>query len=156
MQKIGLEWFWRIMEDPILWRRYAADAIAFAVLLATRVIPYALYLSWRRAARDFGEPVVVEVEEASNESEIRLAGPWHAHNLSPLRKCFSRVAAERRNVILNLGGVTYIDSAFVALIVLLQGHQKLNQRTLTIVDAGVSIKRVIRYCCAEYLHLTPV
>ncbi len=41
MQHIGLEWLWRIKEEPALWRRYFADGLALLLVLVTRVIPYA-------------------------------------------------------------------------------------------------------------------
>lgn len=39
MQKAGLEWLWRIKEEPSLWRRYAGDGAALLRLLVTRVLP---------------------------------------------------------------------------------------------------------------------
>lgn len=51
MQRAGLEWVWRVKEEPRLWRRYAGDARALASLLLRRVLPDALAL---RARRLFG------------------------------------------------------------------------------------------------------
>ena len=45
MQHTGLEWLWRIKEEPALWKRYWLDGKALILLLLTRVLPYAL---WRR------------------------------------------------------------------------------------------------------------
>lgn len=42
MQKAGLEWLWRIKEEPTLWRRYAGDGIALFKLLVTKVLPAVL------------------------------------------------------------------------------------------------------------------
>jgi N-acetylglucosaminyldiphosphoundecaprenol N-acetyl-beta-D-mannosaminyltransferase len=39
MRRVGLEWIWRIKEEPMLWRRYAGDGIALLRLLLTRVGP---------------------------------------------------------------------------------------------------------------------
>ncbi|MCD8512378.1 MAG: WecB/TagA/CpsF family glycosyltransferase, partial [Nitrincola sp.] len=33
-QKLGLEWLWRIVEEPYLWKRYASDGFA-ALKMAT-------------------------------------------------------------------------------------------------------------------------
>ncbi len=46
-----------------------------------------------------------------------------------------------------------MDSAFVGLVILLQGHQKQQGRQLLIVSPQKPVRRVIRYCCAEYLCL---
>jgi len=36
---LGLEWLWRIKEEPALWRRYLEDGFALLKLLLTRVLP---------------------------------------------------------------------------------------------------------------------
>ena len=33
MQRAGLEWVWRIREEPALWKRYASDGISFLLIL---------------------------------------------------------------------------------------------------------------------------
>jgi exopolysaccharide biosynthesis WecB/TagA/CpsF family protein len=40
MRRVGLEWLWRIKEEPALRRRYGANAITYARLIVTRVLPY--------------------------------------------------------------------------------------------------------------------
>jgi N-acetylglucosaminyldiphosphoundecaprenol N-acetyl-beta-D-mannosaminyltransferase len=41
-QHLGLEWLWRIKEEPSLFRRYWSDGLALMRLLATRILPLAL------------------------------------------------------------------------------------------------------------------
>eukprot|EP00825_Cyclidium_porcatum_P046005 TRINITY_DN7135_c0_g1_i21.p5 TRINITY_DN7135_c0_g1~~TRINITY_DN7135_c0_g1_i21.p5 ORF type:complete len:313 (-),score=37.83 TRINITY_DN7135_c0_g1_i21:177-1115(-) len=53
IQRAGLEWLWRIKEEPGLWKRYWADGKALLCLLSTCVLPLAAQariLRWRRAA----------------------------------------------------------------------------------------------------------
>ena len=42
IQKLGLEWLWRIKEEPYLWRRYLHDGSVLLYLLLTRVLPLAI------------------------------------------------------------------------------------------------------------------
>ncbi len=44
MQRVGLEWLWRILEEPSLWKRYFFDGLRFAKLLLANVIPYAIWI----------------------------------------------------------------------------------------------------------------
>jgi len=44
VQKSGLEWLWRIKEEPKLWRRYWGDAKALVVLVFGQLLPYARWL----------------------------------------------------------------------------------------------------------------
>src|SRR5262245_39153668 len=39
VQNMGLEWLWRIKEEPHLWRRYAGDFLTLLRLAITRVLP---------------------------------------------------------------------------------------------------------------------
>jgi len=39
LQRSGLEWLWRVKEEPKLWRRYASDAAAFTRILVSEVVP---------------------------------------------------------------------------------------------------------------------
>jgi N-acetylglucosaminyldiphosphoundecaprenol N-acetyl-beta-D-mannosaminyltransferase len=36
LQVLGLEWMWRIKEEPSLWRRYSSDGLVFVGMLAAR------------------------------------------------------------------------------------------------------------------------
>lgn len=40
-QRLGLEWLWRIKEEPPLFRRYWSDGLALMQLLARRILPLA-------------------------------------------------------------------------------------------------------------------
>ena len=56
IQHAGLEWAWRIKEEPSLWRRYASDARAFAALFAGSVLPFAFRVRLGRALGRIGAP----------------------------------------------------------------------------------------------------
>ncbi len=42
VQKLGLEWLWRIKEEPNLWKRYGRDGLSLLKLLCVRVLPIAM------------------------------------------------------------------------------------------------------------------
>ncbi len=51
VQKFGLEWLWRIKEEPALWRRYLFDGLLLAKLIITKVLPYSvLAWHWKRGS----------------------------------------------------------------------------------------------------------
>lgn len=45
-QRCGMEWLWRIRQEPGLWKRYFFDGLAFLKLLSFKVFPLALYDRW--------------------------------------------------------------------------------------------------------------
>lgn len=151
MQSSGFEWLWRIKEEPGLWRRYFSDGLAFIRLLATRVIPYAWYLRRNEPDPDELATACVETTEKGQYTIVRLRGAWAQQNIGPLRDCFSKVVLARKDVRLDMGGVTYVDSAFVGLVMLLRGHQEQQGRRLLMVELQEPVRRVIKYSCADYL-----
>ena len=43
MQKAGLEWVWRIREEPSLWKRYLSDGAGLIKLLISSLVPFLYY-----------------------------------------------------------------------------------------------------------------
>ena len=116
LQRLGLEWLWRIVEEPALWRRYGSDGLAFVRLLFTCVLPL------RRALR---APPAAELARAMLTSEVRadtctltLRGAWTRDNLQPLRAALAKAASQARRLKLVLREVSQVDSAFIGLVML--------------------------------------
>ncbi|GAO34684.1 N-acetylglucosaminyldiphospho-UDP N-acetyl-beta-D-mannosaminyltransferase [Sulfuricella sp. T08] len=151
MQRSGLEWLWRIKEEPGLWRRYFEDGMALLTLLVTRVVPYVWYLQHHKADADQLAMASVETREEGQSYIVRLQGAWTQRNIAPLRDCFSNAVLAGKDVRLEMGGVTYVDSAFVGLVILLQGYQTQHCRQLLLASLQQPVHRIIKYCCAEYL-----
>ena len=51
LQSWGLEWLWRIKEEPYLWRRYWSDGCVLLALLMKRILPLAIATYLRPATR---------------------------------------------------------------------------------------------------------
>jgi len=153
LQKTGLEWLWRIKEEPALWRRYFGDGLALLNLLATRVLPYAWFLRRHRTSAAELAAAAAEIKDDAHFCVVHLRGAWTERNIAPLRDCFASAVMADKDVRLEMSGVNYVDSAFVGLVTLLHGHQQQNNRQLLISSAREPVRRVLRYCCAEYLDL---
>lgn len=152
LQGVGLEWLWRIKEEPSLWRRYAGDGLAFLMILITRVFPNVLAVRLGKPSADDIAAARIETNLAGSRCEIRLRGAWTSGNIGSLQDCFAATILAEKDICLELEEVHYTDSAFVGLVVLLYGHQRQHGRQLVIAAPSKSVRRVIRYCCAEYLY----
>jgi N-acetylglucosaminyldiphosphoundecaprenol N-acetyl-beta-D-mannosaminyltransferase len=151
IQRLGLEWLWRIKEEPGLWRRYAADGLTFIRLLTTRVIPYAWLRYWHKPASHELEATAIELFDDAGEIVIRLRGAWQQNNLGSLRKNFSSAMLAGKNVRVELEHVSYVDSAFIGLLMLLYGDRKQQGKRLTVCDATKKVRKIFRLSCAEFL-----
>jgi N-acetylglucosaminyldiphosphoundecaprenol N-acetyl-beta-D-mannosaminyltransferase len=68
VQRAGLEWLWRIKEEPALWRRYLRDGASFLRLMTTRVLP----LAWSMRGRAAADGSALQVVEREDEIVVRL------------------------------------------------------------------------------------
>ncbi len=151
MQNVGLEWLWRIKEDPALWRRYYWDGMALLKLMRSRVLPYAWFLFHHKP--DDSQLLIAGLEtmEDGGTYVIRIHGTWTQRNIEPLRDCFSKAVMTEKHIRLEMSEVTYVDSAFVGLVMLLYGYQTRHLRQLQLAFLPEHVRRIIKYCCAEFL-----
>ena len=139
--RLGLEWLWRIKEEPALWRRYWADGVALLRLLATRALPAAL--DARRIRATTAKPVLSERDDGAHYA-LTLGGAWHDAGLGPLREALARSTARRRQIHLELLADCTLDSAALGLLLLLYGHQSKVGAALTVDAQGDAMRRSMR------------
>ncbi len=81
VQRSGMEWLWRIKEEPALWRRYFADGRAFIRVMATRVLP----LSFALRSAPLAGLSELRAEERGDELVVRLpSGSGHPPSMETL------------------------------------------------------------------------
>jgi N-acetylglucosaminyldiphosphoundecaprenol N-acetyl-beta-D-mannosaminyltransferase len=151
MQRSGLEWLWRIKQEPGLARRYLSDGVRFLSVVAMRALPHAWFNVWNRPGLREVDSSAFDVDSGGDEFSIRLRGAWVRENLGPLRECFARASLAARNIRIDLEGVSYVDSAFVGLILLLSGHCRRQGRSFSLIRAGKAVRRLLRLSCVDYL-----
>ena len=151
IRRSGLEWLWRIKEEPGLWRRYTSDGLVLMRLLFTRVLPYAWYMFWHRPAEQKLDTAIIELFDDGGVLTIRLQGAWVHGKLKPLRECFSSHALTGRDILIDLERVTYVDSAFIGLLLLLYADLKQHEKSLSFGKMEKNVKQVFQYVCANFL-----
>ena len=119
LRRLGLEWLWRIKEEPALWRRYGSDGVSWLLLLGQVFLPKLLGL--RSATRG----VAPRIESSGNGSvvQLHLSGTWTCETMAPLRKELARCLAEGNPIEIDLTAVSEADSALVGLLALIDAHQ---------------------------------
>ena len=148
--RLGLEWAWRIVEEPTLWRRYGSDGLRLLWILATRLLPLWLegLIGRGRAAGRQGR--VTDPMVCGGTAVIAVAGPLDAGALGRLRRLFAEAAEQRRDIALDLAEATTLDTAAAGLLLLAYGMQLRLQRRLTIVGDNRAIRRRLTWHgCAD-------
>jgi len=151
MQRAGLEWLWRIKEEPGLWQRYFSDGLSLVRLLATRVIPNYLFIHWNTPKKQELDTAAIVILESTSEIVISLRGAWTDENLEPLRNCLSRVVNSGMNLRIDLEHVSYVDAAFLGLILLLHGHQQKIGRKLSCDPLSPQSRQAFTLGCCEFM-----
>ena len=150
-QWLGLEWLWRVKEEPALWRRYADDGMALMRLLVTHVLPLAFYLRLHAPSARALADARASVVHVPLQDVLRIEGAWTRANLHPLRELLKLHAAQHRSVALDLGAVTCLDGAAIGLLTLLYGWQNKSGLGWSVVAASTQARRSLHFACADYL-----
>ncbi|WP_428243556.1 WecB/TagA/CpsF family glycosyltransferase [Gynuella sp.] len=142
-QKTGLEWLWRILQEPTLWKRYWTDGSRFLTYITTRAIPLALLDRRLRRKDALGKSGSVSVE-GLEKLIILLKGDIRSPDLSEIRKAFVSCLNREGDVCVDFKECTYIDSAFIALLLLFQSFLKQENRVLELCNLPSDIHKLIR------------
>lgn len=149
--RIGLEWLWRIKEEPALWKRYWKDGVMLLRLAITRIVPCAIATRMQRRDTEAMARARVTVRMHDRSCRIVASGVWADGNLSALRDACERVTNVPCDVHVDFARVTQIDSACIALLLLLYGHQTKIGRSFTLHNVCTAVMRTMRLHCADWL-----
>jgi N-acetylglucosaminyldiphosphoundecaprenol N-acetyl-beta-D-mannosaminyltransferase len=150
MQRIGLEWLWRIKEEPQLWRRYGLDGLAFMRLWFARVLPYALWLRLRgQPAMATGDGVLGE--EGGGHWRVAVAGVVPDAVPAQARQALREAAAARREVVVDMSAAKWVGPGFMGLLLMLKKHQDERGLPLRVTGADGAMRRLFRWNGVGYL-----
>lgn len=147
---LGLEWLWRIKEEPALWRRYWQDGMALLRLTLTRIVPGALAAAAARRRRHRLPPATVQQRRHGAGCRLTLGGGWHEERLAPLRAALFEATAEAGAIDVVLAEDAVLDHAALGLLTLLYGHQSKRGDGWRL-SAPPALQRYLRRQGADYL-----
>lgn len=151
VQRIGFEWLWRIKEEPGLWRRYLGDGLMLLKLLVTRALPHAWFVHHHRPCEQDLQAAKCEIRDEPTGTVVLLRGAWVRANLKPLRACFAQAILANKDIRIDLQHTTYVDMAFLGLLLLLYGAQTGNTRRLACESLNRPLRRLFEYGGCSFL-----
>jgi N-acetylglucosaminyldiphosphoundecaprenol N-acetyl-beta-D-mannosaminyltransferase len=146
LRQIGLEWAWRIWQEPKLWRRYMTDGQVFAQLLATRILPLFALRTWH-ALRSRGQNTGFRIERTVNRGSMTLSlyGFADANHVDAAIASFRAAAAENKAVAINFAGAQRVDARFIGLLLMLDKCLKGRDLELSFCNVPPAIRRFIHF-----------
>ena len=150
-QRWGLEWLWRIREEPQLWRRYLHDGRALAGMLLLQVLPEMVYGRVDRPSKEAIGSARATVSVEATACRVTLSGAWTADNVRTLRDAVRTAVEAPRDLTIDLTEATYLDRRCIGLLMLLRGHQAKVERRWTVATPRRRLFRQLRRNGAGYL-----
>jgi N-acetylglucosaminyldiphosphoundecaprenol N-acetyl-beta-D-mannosaminyltransferase len=125
MQRLGLEWVWRIVQEPQLWRRYWSDSQMLVGTVLTRLLPWSARRWLRRLPSGAHQAPQFRVETArSGQAVITLAGDWRGNaDQSALRMTLADLLRAGSSVEFDLSAAPALDSALLGLMAVIDAWQ---------------------------------
>jgi len=146
IQQLHLEWCWRIIQEPKLYKRYLNDGLAFLSILLKNVVPYALWLRKQKKPLYRNLSNHQSTYEASNGKIIlSLSGWFHSDGLCDVREIFCKAALTGKNIEIDMQSVKYVDGAFLGLLMLLHRYTTASRKKLSLKNTPQQIERVMRW-----------
>ena len=143
IQKYGLEWLWRIKEEPYLWRRYWNDAGALLRLLFTRVLPLAMLTWWLRLKyHPYGQDLVLTQARGHESVTVSLSGPATARHVNRMIPVLREAIAKKKRIKIDFSNTTVIDARFLGLLLMLRKRLRGNGVHPILIGLSPGLKRV--------------
>ena len=150
MQRSGLEWLWRIKEEPQLWRRYWNDGWMLLSLLLTRLLPYAAWLRWG-GGRDAGRVPDIWILDTTDSPCLRVSGDVvgvlneHAHQI------LLDASQAQQSLTVDLSAARVLGGCFWAQLLLLRQRLALAGHSLRLEGVSQALQQQIRWNGVEDL-----
>jgi N-acetylglucosaminyldiphosphoundecaprenol N-acetyl-beta-D-mannosaminyltransferase len=145
VQKLGLEWLWRIKEEPYLWKRYLYDGCVFLHLLLTRILPLAIEARrLQRQCRRDGHDLIIEQAHGSNSVTLSLSGFAIACNVDKAICYFRDALTTNKQILIDFSETNAIDARFLGLLLMLRKQLKVRNGAPQLAGISRPLQRVFR------------
>ena len=144
LQRFGLEWVWRIVQEPKLFSRYSSDGFRILKVLVDSFPLWLKYQVWRRCFSKELRAVSAQIEERRGTTILTFGFYSQANHDSTLRELVCRAALADKDISLDLYSTKYVDSACSGLLLLLKKHQKRKKKNLTLNNMQRRVKQIFR------------
>ena len=151
MQDIGMEWVWRMIEEPAMIKRNMRDGPAFLGMIRHQVLPYRRYLK-QLAKQKFKFSLMVGfLEESENACTISLSGSLSEGAMPQIKQTFIEAAKKQKRLILNMEAVDYIDCSVLAKLQQLEYCQRQASLDFVIENLSPEIAQIFKWNNVDYL-----
>jgi len=144
LQKIGLEWIWRISEEPSLFKRYLRDGLFLLRVISARLLIFFKRRKYSRIASQNCDrhPGFISAKETPDWITLKFSKQFTGKDRRYVQGMFSKTAVKQKHLILDFAHTEYVDSAFLAYMLILIKHQKRGGKEVKIVNIGRRLSEI--------------
>tara|TARA_B110000503_G_scaffold9554_1_gene13001 strand:+ start:5877 stop:7010 length:1134 start_codon:yes stop_codon:yes gene_type:complete len=146
-QNMGLEWLWRIVQEPALFKRYFYDGGYFLYLLLSKVFPLAIYQYVLNKMPRVGPSIQITSDLIDNCLELGLQGSATRQNNRLLKTSCQKALDEPCTILnhvrINCAQLDYFDSAALGTLLLFKASLSEKGQTLSFYNVGTRIERLM-------------
>jgi N-acetylglucosaminyldiphosphoundecaprenol N-acetyl-beta-D-mannosaminyltransferase len=150
LQKAGFEWIWRIKEEPHLWRRYFNDFCVLLRLVLTSALPIWIY-SCLNVGKYASSKLDIERTEDADTVTLTLNGAATASTVKSTTPQFRAAIASGKNLVVDLAGISFADTRFIGLLLMLRKALARAQSRLVIASPSKPIRRLLKFHKFDFL-----
>jgi N-acetylglucosaminyldiphosphoundecaprenol N-acetyl-beta-D-mannosaminyltransferase len=143
-QRHGLEWLWRIKEEPALWRRYALDLMTLISVLVSQILPCLVKRALHKPSATQPSAARLQHYQDGTAEVLKFSGDWTEDNLAPARSGLAAATQRGSNLVLDFEGVTFVDTAFLGLVLVAYGYQRRMQRGFLLRASSRQVRSMMR------------
>jgi N-acetylglucosaminyldiphosphoundecaprenol N-acetyl-beta-D-mannosaminyltransferase len=151
IRKKGLEWIWRIKEEPYLWRRYWSDGGKLLGLFLTNILPLIVRTRWERLLGRLTEDLQIESAQDYEAITLHITGAATASNVDKAIGAFRDALASRKDIRINLANTCALDARFLGLILMLRKRARQQGAALEFVGVSSRLQTMFRLNGAGFL-----
>jgi N-acetylglucosaminyldiphosphoundecaprenol N-acetyl-beta-D-mannosaminyltransferase len=155
LRNFGLEWLWRIKEEPHLWSRYLNDGLVFIRVLVMQILPLAIWSLWRRLQRRDKADLRISLATVDQSVvAVKFVGAATARHVDKAAFCLQQASETNDEVVVDVSLTQFIDGRFFGLLLMLR--KQLIKRGGRLKFSGVSpgIEKMFRLNGVNFLLTT--
>lgn len=142
-RKLGLEWLWRIKEEPALFERYWADGRSLLWLVVSRIVPLAASMRLLAMRSRFSRlPFQIDSAQHQDCHIVSISGYATEAEVSRSLAVFGQVIESGRTVNVDLSKAKAIDIRFFGLLLMVAKQLKTKATRLVFTGAAPKLKRL--------------
>lgn len=139
LQKIGMEWIWRIFQEPRLFKRYFYDGLGLLSIILSHFWLWVKYLYWKRQESVDLNVNSIRVEENLDDIRLVLGRSILKNDCEFFREIFSNCVTKKKDLKIDFKSTQFVDGHFLGWLLILAKYQEINRKQLELGNLSDSI-----------------